>query len=88
MAPMRPPRPRPCVTHWPRRALDWLCAGREDYRAFQQRRRTRPYRANRSLCLAGWSVAAALLLLCNSTGCIVVIALTATLSCFAVLDPE
>jgi hypothetical protein len=68
--------------------LDWLCAGREDYREFRRRRHTRVYRANRTLCLAGWSIAAALLLLCHSIGCLLVIALIATLSCFAVLDPE
>jgi hypothetical protein len=78
---------RPPLRHWPRRILDWLCGGREDYRAFQQRKTTRVYRANRSRCLLIWAGAALILLLCGSGGCVLTIGLAATLLCFALLDP-
>lgn len=77
---------RPC--RWPRQALNWLCGGRADYRAFQNRRTARGYQANRGLCLAVWGVAAALLLLCGGLGCTVLLLLVATLFCFALLDPD
>jgi hypothetical protein len=73
---------------WPRRVLDWLCDGREDYRAFQQRRESRTYRANRNICLSIWAIAALLLLVCGSAGCLLSIGLVATFLCFAMLDPE
>jgi hypothetical protein len=76
------------LTDWPRRFLDWLCAGREDYRSFQQRKATRVYRANRNLCLLVWAGAALLLLVCGSGGCLLTIGLVATFICFALLDPE
>jgi hypothetical protein len=76
------------LTDWPRRFLDWLCEGREDYRTFQQRKTTRAYRANRTLCLLVWAGAALLLLVCGSGGCLLTIGLVATFVCFALLDPE
>jgi len=79
---------RICLSHWSRRFLDWLCAGREDYRAFQARKETRVYRSNRTLCLLVWAGAALLLLICGGTGCLLTLALAATLLCFALLDPE
>lgn len=83
MSPMRTPRPA-----WPRRLLDWLCEGRPDYQAFQKRKRSRAYRANQTICLLIWAVAAALLLVCGSGACLLTIGLMATLLCFAVLDPD
>jgi hypothetical protein len=68
--------------------LDWLCGGREDYRAFQARKATRVYRANRNICLLIWAAAAALLLICGGSACLLSIALVATLLCFAMLDPD
>ncbi|TVQ87589.1 MAG: hypothetical protein EA400_11090 [Chromatiaceae bacterium] len=76
------------LCRWPRQALNWLCGGRADYRAFQARRASRAYRANRSLCLLVWGAAAALLLLCGGAGCLLLLLLTATLLCFALLDPD
>jgi len=73
---------------WPRRLLDWLCDGRADYREFQARKRTRVYRANRSLCLLIWLGAAGLLLVCGGGGCLLTIGLVATFLCFAMLDPD
>jgi hypothetical protein len=81
-------RMRTPLAAWPRRFLDWLCEGRADYQAFKERRRSRAYRANRSICLLIWAVAAALLLVCGSGGCLVSIGLVATLLCFSVLDPD
>ena len=87
-----PPLPRPRVrsrgTSLPRRLLDWLCDGREDYTAFQQRRRTAPYRARRLLCLYAWGGAALVILLCGSPGCLIMLCLLATLACFTVLDAD
>jgi len=83
MAPMRTPR-----AGWPRRLLDWLCEGRPDYQAFQRRRRSRAYRANRTICLLIWAAAAALLLVCGSGSCLLTIGLMATFLCFAMLDPD
>jgi hypothetical protein len=79
--------PRHPFTDWPRRFLDWLCAGRADYREFQQRRATRAYKANYGICLIIWLIAALLSLLCGG-GCLLTLALVATFLCFSVLDPE
>lgn len=76
------------LTTWPRRFLDWLCGGRTDYRAFRDRKRTRVYRANQTVCVQIWILAAAFLLVCSSGGCLLAIGLTATLLCFAILDPD
>ncbi|MFP4061189.1 MAG: hypothetical protein ACLFS2_00155 [Halochromatium sp.] len=88
MAPTRRPRTRAPLSDWPRRAIDWLCAGRSDYRSFQERKRTRVYRRNRASCLYAWAVAAALLLVCGGVSCLVAIGLVTTLICFLLLDPE
>ena len=73
---------------WSRRVLDWLCGDRADYQEFQARKRTRTYRANQTTCLRIWALAALLLLVCGSGGCLLTIALVATLSCLAILDPD
>lgn len=83
MEPLRNP-----LAAWPRRLLDWLCNGREDYRAFRRRRATRVYRANRMACLGVWSVSAGLMLVCGGGGCLVTLVLVATFLCFAMLDPD
>lgn len=83
MAPLRKP-----LASWPRRMLDWLCAGRPDYRDFQVRKRTRVYRANRSICLGVWAVAALLILVCGGAVCLLSIGLVATLVCLGILDPD
>jgi hypothetical protein len=88
MAPMRRAPIRGRLSDWPRRALDWLCEGRSDYRAFRERRRSRAYRHNRTLCLYAWALAAGLLLVCGDVGCLLTLALIATLVCFAMLDPD
>jgi hypothetical protein len=76
------------LASWPRRVLDWLCAGRTDYRDFQARKRTRAYRANRSICLAVWTVAALLIWVCGGAACLLSIGLVATLVCLGILDPD
>lgn len=81
-------RMRTRLAAWPRRILDWLCEGRADYQAFQQRKGTRTYRANRTTCVLIWAGAAALLAVCGSAGCLVTLGLIATLLCFAILDPD
>jgi hypothetical protein len=74
---------------WPRRFLDWLCAGRADYQEFRQRKATRAYKANQGTCLIIWLGAALLLLFCGgTTGCLLTFGLVAALLCFSVLDPE
>lgn len=88
MAPTRRPPTRAPLSDWPRRALDWLCAGRSDYRSFQERKRTRVYRHNRAFCLYVWAGAAALLLICGGPGCLLTIGLVATLICFTLMDAD
>jgi len=73
---------------WLGRALDWLCAGRSDYRSFQERKRTRVYQHNRVYCLYVWGGAAGLLLICGGLGCLVIIMLVTTLICFTLLDAD
>lgn len=80
--------PRHPLTSWPRRFLDWLCAGREDYREFRERKATRAYKANQGTCLIVWLIAALLLLACGAAGCLLTFGLVATLICFSLLDPE
>jgi hypothetical protein len=88
MAPMRRIQTPIRLNELPRRALDWLCAGRSDYQAFQQRKRTRVYQRNRTGCLVAWSGAAGLLLICGATSCLITFGLIATLICFTLLDPD
>lgn len=78
--------PIPPITRWPRLVLDWLCAGREDYRAFQRRKATRAHRARQTLCLWIWLGAALLMLLCPGAACLLTLLLAATFLSFAVLD--
>ncbi|WP_296809665.1 hypothetical protein [Thiocapsa sp.] len=74
------------ITEWPHRAIHWLCSGRADYTAFQRRKATPAHRARRSLCLAVWSGAAILMLLCPSAGCVATFILIATFVSFSLLD--
>ncbi len=88
MAPMRRTPMHLRLGDWPRRALDWLCEGRSDYRAFKERRRSQAYRRNRAACLYTWALAAGLLLICGSAACLLSFALIATLICFTLLDAD
>lgn len=88
MAPMRRFQTSSRLSDLPRQALDWLCAGRSDYQAFQERKRTRVYRRNRAICLYTWAGAAVLLLICGATSCLITFGLIATLTCFTLLDPD
>jgi len=74
------------LTRWPRNLIDWLCSGREDYQAFEQRKRTRGHRSKRTLCLGIWLIAALLMLNCPGVGCVVALILAATFLSFAVMD--
>jgi len=82
------PTQRHPLTDLPRRLLDWLCEGRADYREFQRRKASRPYRTNQSICLIIWLIAALLLLVCGTVGCLMTLGLVATFLCFSLLDPE
>lgn len=88
MAPRRRSSTRVPLSDWPGRALDWLCAGRSDYRSFQERKRTPVYRHHRAYCLYAWGGAAGLLLICGGLGCLVIIMLVTTLICFTLLDAD
>lgn len=70
----------------PRRFLDWLCAGRADYRAFRARRRTRSYRIRRGYCKSLWIIAGLIMLVHPSLPVFLVGVLLTTLVCFAFLD--
>jgi hypothetical protein len=71
---------------WPRKALDWLCAGRADYEAFKFRRHTRRHRILRGRCKNVWIMAGVAILLNPAPGFILSISLFATVLSFAVLD--
>lgn len=70
----------------PRALLDWLCAGRADYRAFQRRRGSRSYRRRLGWCKNLW-ICAAVAMTLNPTPVFVLSAglVTAILS-FVLLD--
>lgn len=70
----------------PRAILDWLCAGRADYAAFQERKRTPLYRARKRLCKNIWIGAGLLMLLHPTLPVIGALGLLATLLSFTILD--
>jgi hypothetical protein len=80
--------PRPPITQWPRRLIDWLCDSRSDYRDFQERKAGAARRARRSLCLWIWLGAGGLMLVCPGAGCVITLLLGATFLSFAILDEE
>jgi hypothetical protein len=86
--PLPMPTQRHPLTDLPRRLLDWLCEGRADYREFQRRKASRAYKTNQSICLIIWLIAALLLLVCGTAGCLLTLGLVATFLCFSLLDPE
>lgn len=70
----------------PRALLDWLCAGRADYAAFQRRKRTPEYRARKRLCKNIWIGAGLLMVLQPTLPIIGTLGLLATFLSFAILD--
>lgn len=72
--------------HWPRAALDWLCAGRADYRALQRRRTLPGHRRRIGRCKTLWIGAGLLMLLQPTIPVILLLGLPATFLCFALLD--
>lgn len=70
----------------PRAFLDWLCAGRADYAAFQARKRTPVYRARKRLCKNIWIGAGLIMVLHPTPPVIGTLCLLATLISFTILD--
>lgn len=70
----------------PRALLDWLCAGRQDYAAFQERKRSRLYVARKRVCKNIWIGAGVLMLLHPTLPVIGALSLLATLLSFTILD--
>ena len=70
----------------PRAFLDWLCAGRADYAAFQARKRTPFYRARKRTCKNLWIGAGLVMLIHPTLPFVAVIALLATFLSFTILD--
>jgi hypothetical protein len=66
--------------------LNWLCAGRADYREFQRRRSGHGYRRRRALCVTIWLGAAALMALNPHPQLVVITTLLAIFLSFAILD--
>lgn len=71
---------------WPRKAVDWLCAGRADYEAFRYRKRTRRHRILRGRCKNVWIIAGVAMLLNPAPSFILSMSLVAAVLSFAVLD--
>lgn len=70
----------------PRAALDWLCAGRADYRAFQRRRSSPSYRRRLGWCKNLWICAAVAMLLNSSLAFVLSMGLVTALVSFVLLD--
>lgn len=70
----------------PRALLDWLCAGRADYAAFQRRKNTPQYKARKRMCKNVWIGAGLLMLLNPVLPIIGALSLLATLLSFTILD--
>jgi hypothetical protein len=66
--------------------LDWLCAGRADYRAFQHRRGTHGYRRRLGWCKNLWICAAIGMALNPFPAFVFSTALVAALTSFLLLD--
>lgn len=80
------PRKLPRIHRWPRAFLDWLCAGRADYQAFQARRQTRRYCRMRGICKSIWIVAGLFMLAIPTAAFVIFVSLVATFLSFALLE--
>ena len=69
-----------------RAALDWLCEGRADYRAFRERRATRSYDTRRGWCVWLWIAAGLVMIAYPSIDIIFMLTLVTTLICFLLID--
>ncbi len=69
-----------------RAALDWLCGGRADYRAFRERRATRSHKTRRGWCVWLWIAAGLVMIAYPRIDIIFVVMLVTTLVCFMLLD--
>jgi hypothetical protein len=69
-----------------RRLLDWLCAGRADYRDHQERKCRSIHRRRRDLCRWLWIGTGCLILLQPTLQIMIIGALTSTFLSFALLD--
>jgi hypothetical protein len=69
-----------------RAALDWLCNGRPDYRAFRERRGTHGYQKRRGWCVWLWIAAGLLMIAFPGIEIIFMVSLGTTLVCFMLLD--
>ncbi len=74
------------VIRWPRKALDWLCGGRADYRAFQERRKSRSYRLRLGWCKSLWIGAGVVMIFNPAVSFVVPVVLAMAFLSFAVLD--
>ena len=70
----------------PRAVLDWLCAGRADYRAFQRRRSSPAYRRRLGWCKSLWICAALAMLMNPSLAFVLPTALVTAILSFLLLD--
>lgn len=74
------------VTSWPRKARDWLCADRKDYRQFKKRKNSPAYRSRLRWCKTLWIGTGLLMIINPSINLFIVLVLIATFLSFAVLD--
>ncbi len=76
------------LRHWPRAFANWICAGRDDYQAFQSRKAKPRHRRCRRLCVSIWIFAAAVMAIWPEVAVILSLTLIATFLCFAILDGD
>ncbi len=69
-----------------RAALDWLCGGRADYRAFRERRAMRSHNTRRGWCVWLWIAAGLVMIAYPRIDIVFVVTLVTILVCFMLLD--
>jgi hypothetical protein len=74
------------LRRWPRRALDWLCRDRADYREFRRRAARSDHRRRKQVCVWVWIGALGLVALHPTAPLAIAAVLTATFLSFAILD--
>lgn len=76
----------PVAAKWPRKALNWLCAGLADYRHFIKRKNSLTYRNRLRCCKSVWIGVGILMIINPSINLSLTLILISTFLSFAILD--